>query len=218
MPTTRVVLVDDHEMVVESFRRVLAETDDIDVVAVALTGADAVTAVTAFEPDVVVLDYRLPDENGTVVARRIASRLPQTRILMLTGSGEDALSATLDAGCIGYLRKTEALDKLAGAIRSAAAGEAVISSEDLRRVLSTRESVAGRGADLNSRELEVLSLMADGLPNADIAEQLAVSVDAVRAEAQVILAKLGADSKLGAVAIARRKGLLSLSENPVPPP
>lgn len=205
----RVVLVDDHDMVVESFRRVLATTSDIDVVGVAGSVTAAVDAARAHRPDVIVLDHHLPDGHGAVAAARIRSELPAIRIVMLTGTDDPgALREAFAAGCVGYFEKTSAFDQLPAAIRAAASGGAVISPEDLARLQRQDRAPVPPAMRLTPREREVLLLVAQALPNGVIAERLSVSVNTVRTHVQVILDKLGAHSKLEAVTVARRRGLL----------
>jgi DNA-binding NarL/FixJ family response regulator len=118
----RVLVVDDHQMVAESFRRILDAEDDMEAVAVATTVADALEAALTHTPDVVLMDYVLPDGNGITATTGILARLPSTRIVLLTGSGaEDALPGALAAGCVGAVEKTAALTELAPAVRTAAA-------------------------------------------------------------------------------------------------
>ena len=205
----RVVLVDDHDMVAESFRRILATSADIDVLAVAGTAAAAVEAARAHRPDVIVMDHRLPDGRGSAAAARIRSELPDIRIIMLTGTDDpDALAEALAAGCVGYFEKTSAFDELPAAIRAAAAGGAVISPHHLDRLQQHGRSAGPADARLTPREREVLLLVAQALPNAAIAARLSLSVNTVRTHVQAILDKLGAHSKLEAVTMARRRGLL----------
>ena len=205
----RVVLVDDHDMVAESFRRILATTADIAVLAVAGTTAGAVEAARVHRPDVIVMDHHLPDGRGSVAAMRILAELPDVRIVMLTGTDDpDALAEALAAGCVGYFEKTSAFDELPAAIRAAAAGGAVISPRHLVRLRQRDRTPTPPGTPLTPREREVLLLVAEALPNAAIAERLSLSVNTVRTHVQVILEKLGAHSKLEAVMVARRRGLL----------
>ena len=205
----RVVLVDDHDMVAESFRRILATTPDIDVLAVAGTVAAAIEAARAHRPDVIVMDHHLPDGRGSTAAARIRSELPETRIVMLTGTEDPAaLAEALAAGCVGYFEKTSAFDELPAAIRTAAAGGAVISPQHLVRLQGNARPPGPPGARLTPREHEVLLLVAQALPNAAIAGRLSLSVNTVRTHVQVILDKLGAHSKLEAVTLARQRGLL----------
>ena len=204
----RVLLIDDHEMVVESLRRLLETTPDIDVVAVAGTAQSGLDAAIEHRPDVAMVDYRLPDADGAVTTTRILQAVPEVRVVMLTGSDEPpALRAALAAGCVGYLEKSSAPERLAAAIRSAAAGQTVISSEHLDRLRKEGAARLAQG-ELTARELDVLQRMGEGLSNQAIADCLFLSVNTVRSHAQTILEKLGAHSKLEAVTVARRHGLL----------
>ena len=107
-------------MVAESFRRILDAEDDMDAVGMATTVADAVDAALTHRPDVVLMDYVLPDGNGITATRDILARLPATKIVLLAGSGaEEAIPAALAAGCVGYVEKTTALTELAPAVRAA---------------------------------------------------------------------------------------------------
>jgi DNA-binding NarL/FixJ family response regulator len=201
----RLMLVDDHDMVAQGLKIILEDEPDIDVVAVANSAAQAVAIATTARPDVILMDYYLPDGNGASAAARIRSDNPNIKVVLLTGSDDpDALQRAVDAGCAGYLDKSGPLDELAAAVRVAAAGHVVISAEDLSRLVPrTRE-----GTVLTEREREVLFLIADGLTNQAIAARLVLSVHTVRTHVQTILGKLGAHSKLEAVATAKRRRLL----------
>lgn len=201
----RLMLVDDHDMVAQGLKIVLEDEPDIDVVAVANSAAQAVAIATTARPDVILMDYYLPDGDGASAAARIRSDNPNIKVVLLTGSDDpDALQRAVDAGCTGYLAKSGPLDELAAAVRVAAAGHVVISAEDLSRLVPrTRE-----GTVLTEREREILFLIADGLTNQAIAARLVLSVHTVRTHVQTILGKLGAHSKLEAVATARRRRLL----------
>jgi DNA-binding NarL/FixJ family response regulator len=201
----RLMLVDDHDMVAQSLRVILEDEPDIDVVAVASSVSQAVASAATARPDVILMDYYLPDGNGASAAARIRSDNPNIKVVLLTGSDDpDALQRAVDAGCAGYLDKSGPLDELAAAVRVAAAGHVVISAEDLSRLVpKTRE-----GTVLTEREREILFLIADGLTNHAIAARLVLSVHTVRTHVQTILGKLGAHSKLEAVATAKRRRLL----------
>ena len=119
----RVLVVDDHQMVAEGFRRILDAEEDMKAVAVATTVADALEAAITHRPDVVLMDYVLPDGNGVTATTGILARLPATKVVLLTGSGaEEALPAALAAGCVGYVEKTTALAELVPAVRAAVRG------------------------------------------------------------------------------------------------
>ena len=201
----RVMIVDDHSMVAESFRRVLDAEPDIEVVAVAGSGADARRLLTSSRPDVVLLDYHLPDEDGLAVGRSLRAVAPRLTMVMLTGSSAQPIRAVLDAGFSGYVDKTAPVGRLAAAVRQAAAGDLVLSTDHASRLTSGQpvSHVA-----LSVREVEVLSCLAEGLANRAIAERLFISVNTVRKHVQAVLDKLEAHSRLEAVAVARRRGLL----------
>ncbi len=209
-PPIRVVLVDDHAMVLEAFRRMLASAADIEVVATAVTAAEAVVAAVEHMPDVVVIDYLLPDDVGAAAAARITATVPSVKVIMLTGSDDPrALRAALAAGCVGYLEKASSHVRLVDAVRAVAAGGTVISPDDLQRLHDEGvEPQASPSGLLTLREREVLLMMAEGWPNRVIAERLFLSVNTVRSHVQTILEKLDAHSKLEAVTAARRRGLI----------
>ncbi|HEX4579823.1 MAG TPA: response regulator transcription factor [Candidatus Dormibacteraeota bacterium] len=205
-----ILLVDDHDLVVEGFRRLLAEQPDFVVVGAAGTGAAAIAMVKANRPEVVLIDYTLPDANGAAVTASLLEIDPTIKVIMLTGSEDPrALQAALRAGCVGYLEKTSASGRLVTAIRAAVAGDTFLSAADLERLREQRGSVSDQ---LSERELEVLELIAAGLSTRVIADQLFITVNTVRTHTQVILQKLGAHSKLEAVTMARRAGLVDHSQ------
>lgn len=202
----RLMLVDDHEMVAHSLRAILEQEADIEVVAVSHSVADALVDVAFALPDVILMDYYLADGDGAAAAARIRQDHPEVRVILLTGSDDPlALQRAVDAGCVGFLDKAGRLDDLAAAVRVAAAGHVVISAEDLARLLPGRATSA---AALTKREREILHLVAEGLTNQAIAAELVLSVHTVRTHVQTVLTKLGAHSKLEAVAIAKRRRLL----------
>ncbi len=206
----KVLIVDDHAMVVELLERVVAGEPDMEVVAIARTAEEARRAMS-MEPDVVVMDYQLPDTDGATTTKALREVRPETKVVMLTGLSDDhVLVESIEAGCSGYVTKTNAVEELVHAVRAAHAGEAVISPAMLARLLpKLRPQPARTGTDLTKREREVLSLLAEGLSNAAIAERLYVSLNTVRNHVQNILTKLQVHSKLEAVSTAVRRGLIS---------
>jgi two-component system response regulator DevR len=200
-----VLIVDDHSMVAESFRRALALESDLEVVGMANTVADARALATAKRPDVVLMDYTLPDGDGVSTAAALVRELPATKVILVTGSdARSAVRGAIEAGCVGYLEKTMALSQLAVAIRAAAAGDTAISPEHLAMAMRTPTAITSQ---LTARELDVLRLVAGGLSNQAIAERLILSLHTVRTHVQSILSKLGVHSKLEAAALARDNGL-----------
>ena len=206
----RVLIVDDHEVLATSLALVLDDQPDITTVGVAGTIAKAKALIVTTTPDVVLLDHRLPDGDGVAAIRELRRLRPSAEVVMLTASAADhVLVAAIEAGAAGFVSKTRGLADVTAAVRAAAAGEAVISPELLIRLLPRlqRGPQAGR-SDLTEREREVLGLLAEGLSNAAIAQKLTVSVHTVRNHIANLSAKLGAHSKLEALSIAVRDGLL----------
>jgi DNA-binding NarL/FixJ family response regulator len=203
----RVLVVDDHEVFASSLAHVLGEQPDLDVVA-AVADADAALAHVA-NCDVVLCDYRLVETDGVALTRQLLERAPSIQVVMLTASTDDAvLVAALEAGCAGFVVKSQPLAEVLAAVRSAVSGEPVISSRMLGRLLPRLARTPGSGPELTQREREVLDLMGEGGTNQAIADALFLSRDTVRNHVANILRKLGAHSKLEAVAIAHKRGLL----------
>lgn len=208
----RVLVIDDHKMFVESMSRQLTAQDDFEIVGCAYTALAGVRAAEQTRPDVAIVDYQLPDGDGVSTATAIRTASPATQILMLTGlPDEKLLMLAIDAGCTGFLTKDAASAELVAAVRQLGAGDAYIPSHLLGTLLarlSRTDHSAGVGDDLTKREREVLELVASGMPTSAIADQLFVSVNTVRNHVQRTLLKLSAHSKLEAVAIAVREGVI----------
>lgn len=207
----RVLLVDDHEVVATSLAQVLGAEPDIVVVGVADSVAAARAQVTSARPDVVLLDHRLPDGDGVAAIGSLLQLRPTAQVVVLTAStAEHVLISALEAGAAGFLSKTRSLAEVTSAVRAAAVGESVVSPEMLAQLLPRlgRRRTRAREAALTDREREVLDLIARGLSNAAIAEELVVSVHTVRNHVANLSAKLGAHSKLEALSIAVSAGLL----------
>lgn len=206
----RVLIVEDHQVVAEGLVVTLGAQDDFEVVGAAATGKEALELSRRARPDVILMDQRLPDGDGTDVAASIKTELPETKIVMLTASEDDAvLVKAIEAGCSGYLTKGTSVRDVAEAVRSAAAGEALISSTMLARLLPRLRPTYRRvGADITPREREVLELLAEGVSTQELAQRLVISVATARNHVQNILNKLGAHSKLEAVSIAVREGVI----------
>lgn len=207
----RVAIVDDHEVLAGALAQVLSAEPDLLVVGVAADLRRARVLLAGSAPDVVVLDHRLPDGDGVAALPELRLLRPSARFVVLTASTADSvLVAAIEGGAAGFLSKTRGVGEVTAAVRSAASGEAVISPEMLVRLLPRlhRRGQAS-STDLTDREREVLSLLAEGLSNAAIAERMTVSVHTVRNHLANLSAKLGAHSKLEALSIAIREGLVS---------
>lgn len=206
-----VAVVDDHLMFAESLARLLSEAGDITVVGIATTAAAAMSLASTHHPRIVLVDYQLPDRNGVELAAELKQLDPEIVVVMLTGANDDRLLiAAIEAGCSGFLTKDRASAEVVAAVRAAAEGEALISPEMLARLLPMlQRGHRAPGADLTARERQILEQMADGRTNAAIAAGLHLSVNTIRNYVQAILTKLGAHSKLEAVAIAVREGVIT---------
>jgi DNA-binding NarL/FixJ family response regulator len=208
------LLADPQEMVAESLRLALDGAPDLTVTGVATSFAALHSLLESRTADVVLLDQRLPasHEGADVGAgvRRVRELSPDSRVLMLTASPNEAAAVVaLESGCVGVVPKTLSLDDLVAAVREAATGRLNLDSDMLARLVPRlSRSYREPGADLTSREREVLRLVAEGLSTPDMAARLVVSTNTVRNHVQSILTKLGAHSKLEALVIANRSHLL----------
>ncbi|HEY5267009.1 MAG TPA: response regulator transcription factor [Acidimicrobiales bacterium] len=210
----RVAIVDDHSVTAEGLARILSAQCDIEVVGTAGTIAEAIALINVEAPLVVLMDYLLPDGNGGEATEQVLKRWPATKVLMLTGSGEpDVLSRAFDAGCVGFLSKDRPWEEVVTAVRSAANGEPVIRLDELEGLLQRLKTPAPEVPQwLTARELEVLRRLAQAESTSTIASNMYVSMHTVRNHISNILSKLGAHSRLEAIAIAVRDGIISLEE------
>jgi DNA-binding NarL/FixJ family response regulator len=210
----RVLLADDQPLIRTGFRMILEETGDVEVVGEAQDGASAVRMAASLNPDVILMDVRMPGVDGIEATRQIVARDPAARVLILTTFDLDEYAFTaLRAGASGFVLKDVPLDELARAIRSVASGDAVVSPRVTRRLLDIYgsrlpASRAGALDQLTPREQEVLLALASGLSNTEIAAKLVVSEATVKTHVGSILAKLGLRSRVQAVIFAYDAGLV----------
>jgi len=211
----RVAIVEDQTLVRQGIRSLLGLAPDIEVVAEACDGGDALSVLAASRPDVVLLDVRLPVRSGLDVLRELAaSGSPPATILLTTFDDDAAVLEGVRAGARGFLLKDVTLEELASAIRTVASGGTVVRPAVSRRVLRGLEQVrpAFDSLDppdpLTPRELEVLRLMAGGYSNREIAEALGSAEGTVKNQASSILSKLGVRDRTRAVLKALEKGYL----------
>ncbi|HEY2266781.1 MAG TPA: response regulator transcription factor [Streptosporangiaceae bacterium] len=218
----RLLLADDQPLMRAGFRMILEEIDDIDIVGEARDGVEAVRLAGELNPDVILMDVRMPGVDGIEATRRIVTAGGTARILILTTFDLDEYAfSALRAGASGFVVKDVPLDELARAIRAVASGDAVVSPRITRRLLdiyAAKLPDLSRGAasgpapaalgQLTPREQEVLLEVATGLSNTEIAEKLVVSEATVKTHVGSILAKLGLRSRVHAVIFAYDTGLV----------
>ena len=210
--SVRVLVVDDHPVFRAGMVSILADLSDIELVGQAADGAEAITAADELQPDVVLMDLRMPGIGGIEATTRITAAHPDIAVVVLTmDDDDDSVFAALRAGARGYLLKEADADDVHRAVLSVARGEAVFGPGIATRVLA-HFSAASRGRtgpfpQLTGRENEVLALLAQGLDNATIARRLVLSEKTVRNRVSDVLAKLHARNRAEAVALARDAGL-----------
>lgn len=206
----RVLLVEDHEMVATGLKAVLDAEPDLEVSGWARSGAEAIIAYKEQRPDAVLMDYRLPDTTGTQVTAHLRDIDPDATVLLVTGhdGSRSVLGEALEAGCAGFVSKERSVDELAAAVRAVVRGAAVFPADLLASV--TRPEPATKTSELTAREREVLGLLAQGRSTDEIQQQLFLSQHTVRNHVRNVLNKLHARTKLEAVVIAARAGLVDL--------
>jgi NarL family two-component system response regulator LiaR len=204
----RVMLVDDHAVVRSGLGAFLSVMPDLELVGEAENGDEAVVRCGRLRPDVVLMDLIMPGTDGVTATRRIHEKYPTVHIIALTSFQENTLiQGALEAGASGYLMKNISARELAAAIRSAHQGKMTLSPEAAEALVHARTQ-AQEIECLTEREREVLKLMADGLSNAQIAEQLVVSLSTVKFHIGNILMKLGVENRVGAVTLAMQRKLV----------
>jgi two-component system, NarL family, response regulator LiaR len=205
----RVMLVDDHTMVRRGLAAFLKVFDDLQLAGEAESGAAAVQLCGDVLPDVVLMDMVMPDMDGAATTRLIRQKFPQVQVIALTSFKEgDLVKNALEAGAIGYLLKDVSADELAGAIRAAHSGRATLSPEAAQALVETTNQSFAPGLDLTERELEVLTLMVEGLNNTQIAGRLTVSPSTIKSHVSNILSKMGVSSRTEAVTLALRNHIV----------
>ena len=217
-PPIRVLVVDDHALFRHGLMSVLGAAGDLEVVGEARDGNEAIERSAELQPDIVLMDVRMPTVNGIDAARRIRAAQPAVRILMLTESeDEEDLYGAVRAGATGYLLKEVAIDEIADAIRAVATGQALVSPTMTTKLLSEFNALSRRleeehdGRRLTDRELEVLRLIARGMSNKDIGAELVIAENTVRNHVRNILEKLQVRSRVEAAMYAVREKLVDAS-------
>lgn len=218
MPKIRVMLADDQAMLVAALSTILNAQEDIEVVATAASGADAVSLALQHRIDVAILDIRMPGMDGIAAAQAILSRTPDCRIIMLTTfNEEDLVSQSIAAGAHGFLLKDADPELLVQAVRDVAKGESVLASqvtgpvlEGYRRALthSQLSPYERQGLSLvTRREMEVLALIARGATNGEIASHMSIAETTVKTHVSALMSKLAARDRVALVLLAHKAGI-----------
>lgn len=209
MSRIRLLIVDDHPVVRDGLRGMLENQPDFEVVGEASDGAATLKLADELEPDLILMDLRMPVMDGVTATRQIKHRQPGIQVLVLTTYDSDAdILPAIEAGATGYLLKDTSREELYRAIRAAAHGEPVFTPSVARRLIGhMRLPVEEK---LSSRELEVLGLVAGGASNSDIANRLHISQATVKSHLIHIFDKLGVSDRTAAVTVALQRGLIRL--------
>jgi DNA-binding NarL/FixJ family response regulator len=209
--TSTVLLVDDHELIRQGLRRAFERTDDFTVIGEAGSVAEAVAAANAHQPDVVVVDVRLPDGNGLDVARSLRANNDSVGIVVLTMyAGDEQLFGALEAGASAFVAKDAPAEDVVSAARHAVVSPRSFSAADLAEAM--RRRLTPSGPQLSPREREVLQLLADGLGVAAIARQLYISESTTKTHISKLYEKLGAGNRAQALMTSMRLGLIKSPE------
>jgi len=206
----RLMIAEDHQIVREGLRMFLDAQPDMEVVAEAANGQEALEMLPIHRPDVLLLDLMMPEVDGLAVLRAVPQVSPETRVLVLTSASEDRLVLpAVRAGAAGYVLKTISSAELAEAVRKVARGEPVLHPEITRMLMrEVRQGPAAvAGEAFTQRELDVLSLLAHRLTNKEIAAELGISETTVKTHVRNILSKLGVSTRTEAARYAREQGL-----------
>ena len=218
MAKIRVLVADDHAVVREGIRRVLEQDPELEVVAEAGDGEEAVRLATSLRPDVAIIDISMPRVDGIEATRKITALRPETAVLVLSAYDDEFVFSLLEAGAAGYMLKSVRGRELIDAVRAVHVGESVLHPSVARKVLNRFVPVVGKPARqqplevLSGREMEVLRLAARGLSNQGIAKELALSVRTVRGHLRHIFNKLQVGSRTEAVVHALKEGWISLHD------
>ena len=205
----RVMIVDDHAVVRSGLAAFLLAFDDLELVAEAGSGEQALRLCETAHPDVVLMDLVMPGMDGAATTRALREKYPHLQVIALTSFKEQELVQTaMQAGAIGYLLKNVGVDELADAIRAAIAGRPTLAPEAAQALIRAARQPETPYYNLTDREKEVLALMVEGLSNPEIAERLVVSRSTVKFHVSRLLSKMGVSSRTEAVAVALQNKIL----------
>ena len=212
--TIRVFIIDDHRMFTQAVAAALTEEPDMEVVGTVDNRAGARRELEKVEVAVILLDQRLPDGQGTHAAAELRAIRPAAKVILVTAAMDPSvLNEALAAGCAGFVTKGDSIDALSAAVRAAASGATPVSPAMLNRLTSGDPRGSNLTEPLTLRETSVLLFLADGMSNEEISKRLFISIHTLRNHIQSIISKLGAHSKLEAVSVAIREGLITAPGN-----
>lgn len=207
----KVMIVDDHLLVRDGINLLLSTFDDIQVISVADSGESALKLCKQEQPDVILMDMVMPGQDGPESIGRILMDFPEIKVIALTSFvEEDLVVRSIQAGASGYLLKNVSAEKLAEAIRDAEQGQSTIESMALQVLLQSSQKSSRVGDDLTERERQVLALIAEGMTNKEIAQQLSLSHGTVRVYVSHVLAKLGVGNRTEAARLALENNLVNI--------
>jgi NarL family two-component system response regulator LiaR len=203
----RVLLTDDHAVVRSGLSAFLMAFDDLQLVAEAESGEEAIGLCDQYHPDVVLMDLKMPGVGGTEATRRIKAHWPDIAVIALTSfSDRETVETAIEAGAVGDLMKSVSAEELAQAITAAEEGRPTLAPEAAKALMTSAAGQSEPEVALTRREQEVLHLMVEGLNNREIAERLTISLSTVKCHVSSVLTKLDAENRTDAVALAFRYG------------
>ena len=207
MANTKCLVVDDHQVVQQGLALLFGDLDDLELIGTATSGEDAIEAVARLQPEVVLMDVRLPGIDGVSAVKRIQQAAPSVQFVMFSAYGDKRLlSDALAAGARGYVMKGSPPEDLVRAIRTVASGKPFVDPSLSPALLISDSGTAAQA--LSEREREILQLLAEGFHTEEVARRIGLSVETVKSDTKRVIAKLQADSRTHAVAIALRRALI----------
>ena len=217
----KIIIADDHTVLREGTRKLLEEEPDMEVVAEAYDGEEAVLLATELKPDIVLMDIAMPKLDGIVATQQIKNKCPDVNVLILSAYDDDQfVFKLLQAGASGYLLKSVHSQELVSGVRAVYQGESVLHPTIARKVLRRLAFASGKSSDtstaggLTDREIELLKLMTKGLSNKEIASEVGLSIRTVQGHVGQIFNKLGVNSRTEAVVRGLQEGLVNLDDVP----
>ena len=206
---TRVLIVEDHQVVAEGLAALINDQKDMEVVGHVGSVAESIARTAELQPDLVLLDFRLTDGTGADAASGIREMRPETKLIFLTREDSDAARfAALESGASAFIHKSRAAQEVVEAIRTVAQGGSLFTPRSISQLLNSRREIEAQLERLTPREKEVLRLMAEGTSSRDIASRLGISYTTVRTHIRSLGSKLGVHSKLEAIVKARELALV----------